>query len=517
MPLATSFPNSAFSYGFGDEVVTGNRYYVDSGAVNASDGNLGLRPEQPFATLNGANNAVTANNGDHIYLMPGHAETISADAATDPGPDMTVAGVTVVGLGVGSDRPSFTFDNTAADFKMNAANGKIHNILFIAGVASQVMGVEVSGDDCEVSHCEFRNDGSNEMLIAVNIGVASNDSDRFYIHDCRFISDTAGSTSAISMTALQAGVRIEDNHVRGDYSDACIQSAVIHTDCVVKRNFLQNDNNTAHAIQFSTTSTGWISDNDFVTDAIATCYDQGSCFGSRNMFYDDGHTDATGTIVPETIVTGGTGIFQLQNRIGAEADTNALSDVLTGSTGVGTWGTATAYGNGVAFDEVLAYIQDSIRPPAGAHVPGLGTQVLKTGATMAATDDLFSVTDAIIITMLIGQVTTVVSGGSTQVCSIRKKTINLGMCADTAVFDDADNTIYICPFDVGIVLNGATAPVAELGMTNASFLGFAAFGYIGETAGVIEWEDVSGDATAGVATWTLYYLPLNSTSTVSAG
>ena len=286
MALATSFPNSAFSYGFGEDVVTGTRIYVDSGATIASDGNLGVKPNQPMATLNGALNRVAANNGDYIYLMPGHAETISADAATDPGPDMTVAGVTVVGLGEGSDRPSFTFDATAADFKLNAANCKVHNVLFLAGVASQVMMIEVSGDDCEMSHCEFRNTSAFEGLIAVNIGIASNDADRFYIHDCRFISDTAGSTSAVSMTALQAGVRIENNYLRGDYSDSGIQSAVIHTDCVVKNNFVQNDNAGEHAIQFSTTSTGIIQDNTLVNDVYSLAIDPGSCAMAGNRWLD---------------------------------------------------------------------------------------------------------------------------------------------------------------------------------------------------------------------------------------
>ena len=490
MVLATSFPNSAFSYGFGvDDVVTGDRYYVDSGSANASDGNLGTRPEKPLATYNGANTRATANNGDYVYLMPGHVETISADAATSPGPDMTVAGVTVVGLGVGSDRPTFTFDDTAADFKMNAANCKIHNILFVAGVASQVMGIEVSGDDCEISHCEFRNDSSFEMLIAVNIGIASNDADRFYIHDCRFISDTAGSTSAVSMTALQAGVRIEDNYARGDYSDAAIQSAVIHTDCVVKGNYLQNDNNTAHAIQFSTTSTGVISGNIMVTDAIGTSYDQGSCFdGGGNVYYDDGDTDVAGMAVPlaqSDVATGGTASIgevndtttdSLHGKIGTDTEMSdsSLFDMITTVDGFHDVPTAdattdtvmrdvigrktdTASNVVVATDSLMSYLK-------GLHTNGVRVLQSTAVGTTTTPKTLFTITGGSIrIISIVGQVVTQIANTATTqqlqgITTAPATTTNMSTAVDTD--DDDVGTIYtfvgpsgiLTPTTAGVVL-----------------------------------------------------------------
>lgn len=285
--LQTSNPNSASSYGFGDEVVTGRRVYVDSGRTNATDGSEGTSPRRPMATLNGAINKVTANNGDHIYLMPGHSETISADAATDPGPDLTVEGVTVIGMGKGAARATFNFTDTAADFKMNAANCRIHNILFTAGVNAQVMCLEVSGVDCEVSHCEFRSiGGTNEFLISVNIGLTGADADRFWIHDSVFISDTAAATSAIAFIGTPIDVIIEDCTIRGDWSDAAIQSAVIQLDCIVRKNFIRNDNAGDHGIQFSTTATGWITGNTIFNDEYALAIDPGSCDMSGNEWGD---------------------------------------------------------------------------------------------------------------------------------------------------------------------------------------------------------------------------------------
>src|SRR3990167_2616461 len=85
-------------------LTTGNVFFVDSGASLAVDDTAhGDSPERPFATLDYAVGQCTASNGDIIYVMPGHAETISADS----GVDVDVAGVTIIGVGRGASRPTF--------------------------------------------------------------------------------------------------------------------------------------------------------------------------------------------------------------------------------------------------------------------------------------------------------------------------------------------------------------------------------------------------------------------------
>ena len=53
----------------------GNVWYVDS--VVGNDNNSGKASNAAFATWDKAINSATASNGDIIYLLPGHAETIS--------------------------------------------------------------------------------------------------------------------------------------------------------------------------------------------------------------------------------------------------------------------------------------------------------------------------------------------------------------------------------------------------------------------------------------------------------
>jgi L-asparaginase/Glu-tRNA(Gln) amidotransferase subunit D len=67
-------------------------------------------PKQPAATLDGAIGKTTANNGDLILVHPGHSETLSAAAAIT----CDVAGVTIVGLGTGNNRPTFTLDTATS-------------------------------------------------------------------------------------------------------------------------------------------------------------------------------------------------------------------------------------------------------------------------------------------------------------------------------------------------------------------------------------------------------------------
>ena len=81
---------------------TGNIWFVDSGA--ASGGN-GLSPEGAVLTIDAAINLATAANGDIIVVMEGHAETIAGAA----GVAQDVAGLTIVGLGRGRNRPVITF------------------------------------------------------------------------------------------------------------------------------------------------------------------------------------------------------------------------------------------------------------------------------------------------------------------------------------------------------------------------------------------------------------------------
>lgn len=90
----------------------GNVLFVDSTHPAATDAlGAGQSPDTPLATLDYAVGLCTANHGDVIYVMPGHAETVATAAAID----IDVAGVKVVGVGWGASRPTFTLSAVGAN------------------------------------------------------------------------------------------------------------------------------------------------------------------------------------------------------------------------------------------------------------------------------------------------------------------------------------------------------------------------------------------------------------------
>src|SRR3990167_6673223 len=114
---------------------TGRVFYVGSvavpgGVVGANvAGAHGDSPKRPFSTIDYAIGQCTASRGDVIYVLPGHSETITAAA----GIDVDVAGVSIVGLGAGRNRPEVIVDATSAvgvDIDIDAANCTIENIYF---------------------------------------------------------------------------------------------------------------------------------------------------------------------------------------------------------------------------------------------------------------------------------------------------------------------------------------------------------------------------------------------------
>ena len=84
MPVKTLFDIGTLREAVSPLATTGEIYYVNSGTganavggITGSNGNNGLSPKTPFATIDYAIGRCTANRGDTIYVMPGHWETLT--------------------------------------------------------------------------------------------------------------------------------------------------------------------------------------------------------------------------------------------------------------------------------------------------------------------------------------------------------------------------------------------------------------------------------------------------------
>jgi len=196
---------------FTDETdTTGDRWWVDSGSATGADSvGAGTNPDQPFLTWDFAIGRANANNGDRIYLMPGHAENIT----TATGVNIDVAGIETVGLGCGGDIPTISFTAAAGSVTVGAASATMRNIKFLANFATGVttgLTIAAAGDNCTLDRCLFRDtSAANEFLLHATIATTVTD---LTIKDSSFVTLAGSATNSLLFSGTTSDVVIRDNH-----------------------------------------------------------------------------------------------------------------------------------------------------------------------------------------------------------------------------------------------------------------------------------------------------------------
>lgn len=196
----------------------GKVFYVDSnGGGSTTSG--GLNFDAAFTTLDAAIGACTANKNDLIIVAAAHAETGSSSAQELF--DLDVAGVTVIGLGQGDKRPTFTLTHATATVVMGAAGCRLSNIRVIGNVSDLVSGLEIenAADGCIVDHCYFADSGTTlDMLIPVYVAA---DADRLLFEHNHIVGVTGGeATEAVSFIGGCDGLIFRNNYIFGDFKGA---------------------------------------------------------------------------------------------------------------------------------------------------------------------------------------------------------------------------------------------------------------------------------------------------------
>lgn len=301
MPL-TNFPNGIRSFGLpvlpGLPPTTGKVLFVHSGT--GSNGNAGISPDAPLATIDYAIGLCTANQGDVIIVIPGHAETISAAG----GITADVAGISIIGLGNGTNRPTISFGATAATFAISAANVRVSNLRVTPTVDEVVKMFHVTAAYVEIDHIEHFETASCQTIQFI---LTSNAADYLWVHDCYcYQVNAAGSAQSwIALVGIDGGI-IENNTFRLTLNNAA-GSVTIHgsTACigtVVRRNTITQLGGTSQvsAILFVDSSTGvHVHDNRVAcgSTALAGGVDVGNA-GYANENYVLNTADKSGIIDP---------------------------------------------------------------------------------------------------------------------------------------------------------------------------------------------------------------------------
>lgn len=137
LPLTLTNPGKVFWVYNGTALLPGQK-----GGSNSNKGTFNA----PFSTLDYAVSQCTANRGDVVMVKPGHSETIASATALA----IDVAGVAVIGLGQGSNRPTFNLTATTSTITMSAANCTFWNCLVTGGVDVIVAVYTISAADCRL-------------------------------------------------------------------------------------------------------------------------------------------------------------------------------------------------------------------------------------------------------------------------------------------------------------------------------------------------------------------------------
>lgn len=243
--------------GLGRISPVGDVYYVQSVHASASDTNAGTRPQAPLATLDAAINKCTANAGDTIIVLEGHAENIAN--ATTVIPD--IAGIHIKGDGRGAKRPTFTFTAAAGNIPISGANIKVENLLLtVSGTTDVTSGITVTGADCDLEDIEVR-DASATAQFAIGVTLSTG-ADRAKITRPILRSHASGDalTAGIHCAVALDGVEVIGPRMDGLASNGLIYNvtAAMTNLSVVGGRLRQRHATNDSAIKVHASTTGFI-------------------------------------------------------------------------------------------------------------------------------------------------------------------------------------------------------------------------------------------------------------------
>jgi len=277
----------------GTPLGTGEVFYVDSNVTTAGTGDT---VTGALATVDEAIDLCTDNRGDIIYVLQGHAETFTAA----DGFDADVAGITIIGLGNGADRPEFTFNHADATVAVGAANVTVANCRFLTTITAVTLGiaVEAGGDNFTLINCTFPEPATSTSEFVDAIDLASG-ADGVTVDNCEYSNYGAAGADHFLEAGNGANLNLTVTNCRiiGDFAVSAIWSDTADLDVFIVGNQITNNNADDHCIEFTGNATGICAYNSLFTNAEGTTLDPGSaiyCFEN----YVSTAADVSGMIIP---------------------------------------------------------------------------------------------------------------------------------------------------------------------------------------------------------------------------
>jgi len=212
---------------------TGSVWFVDSNSTTGEDSaGYGQSPDSPVLTVDYAIGLAAA--GDTIYVAEGHNEGSSSVIF-----DADVAGIKIIGCGVGSRRPTFDYDNAAATIDVGADDITLRNLIFRPSVTAVLIGVDLETDvtGCVIENCEWAigedGAGTDEFVKALHLTSGNHDT---VMRDLKILAhaSAAQATHGIHVDAASDRLTFERVIIDGPYATNGIKEDAAGVNHVVK-------------------------------------------------------------------------------------------------------------------------------------------------------------------------------------------------------------------------------------------------------------------------------------------
>jgi hypothetical protein len=256
----------------------GNDWYVNSASAAGGDGSS---PASGKTTLAAA--LALAASGDRIFIAAGHTETVSAASYIT----WSQSGVTVIGLGNGSNRPTFTWSLTTSTIVISGSNNILSNIICKSSVDEMVLMFSVTGSNVvldRVDHVET----TSVQTIAFAAFTTGTDC---VVQNCNHYQATAATATQIWITATSnTRFKLLNNTFMLALANAAAGAVFFGVTCTNVLLFGNNVKMTGGTTLLSAflslnTTTGMVCYNNLAAPvtAVTTVNDMPGCFSVQNF------------------------------------------------------------------------------------------------------------------------------------------------------------------------------------------------------------------------------------------
>ena len=247
--------------------VTGGKvFYVGTSTMLAqyADVAVGIAG-RTFTDVNTALGQCVSGRGDVIYVLPGYTESITGSAWTN----LTQNDVRIIGVGHGTNRPTFTWTATGSQIAVTTANFSLQNcVLNLAGTGSTstTKAMVFTGAGSIIDNCYIiagAAGGSQVATIAIEYGTGA-DKATFSNNEVNAPTDAA-CVSCIKIVAAVDRFRMFNNIMDVGMSATgagLVTMTVAPTNVWISNNVLRNGiANSTKALVGVASATGYVENN----------------------------------------------------------------------------------------------------------------------------------------------------------------------------------------------------------------------------------------------------------------